>query len=110
MSNLRSKMVDKQRYSKVYSFVRPRPVYEFRGDNDLAIEVGSITFSNADSGTLTYEFPFFDTSYSIVAMPRDTSGNANVLIYVESFTTTNAVIRSSAPFTGIVDIIAIKVG
>jgi hypothetical protein len=80
----------------------------------MSIEVGSITFTNAESGTLTFELPFTDTSFQILASARDSgdSGGVDVNIWVDNATTTasSVTVKSSAIWTGVVDIFAVKIG
>ena len=78
------------------------------------MEVGSIYFDNAETGTLTFEIPFVNTSYQIVATARDSgdAGGADVNIWIDNSSTTAAkvVVKSSAIWTGYVDIFAVKIG
>jgi len=86
----------------------------YLGTENISIEVGSITFTNADSGILTFEAPFLDESYQVVVAMRDTgdASGVNVNVYIDSASSSNreVVVRASAKFTGIVDILAVKTG
>ena len=81
---------------------------------NISIEVGSITFTDSDSGTLAFELPFLDDSYQVVVAIRDTgdAGGVNVNIYIDSVNSSKreVVVKASAKFTGIVDVIAVKTG
>jgi hypothetical protein len=114
MSSLRAKLIDRNRFSKRYPLIRAPKRLVYLGDEYMAIEVGSIYFDNADSGTLTFEVSFKDASYHIVASLRDsgaTSG-ADVNVYVDgpNTNTTQVAVKSSSKFTGYVDIFAVRLG
>tara|TARA_R100000008_G_scaffold74193_1_gene52907 strand:- start:2432 stop:2692 length:261 start_codon:yes stop_codon:yes gene_type:complete len=84
----------------------------FSGDQDLSIEVGSIYFDNTDSGTLEFEYQL-PANYAVQAIARqDGEESANVNLYLKTgdIKTTSVTIYASAPFTGYVDVLAIKVG
>tara|TARA_Y100000034_G_C6905743_1_gene420209 strand:+ start:3965 stop:4309 length:345 start_codon:yes stop_codon:yes gene_type:complete len=114
MGSLRAKLIDKNRYSKRYPLIRAPKRLVYQGDQDMSVEVGSITFTNAESGTLTFEIPFIDTSYQVLASARDSgdSGGADVNIWIDNASTTSSsvTVKSSAAWTGVVDIFAVKVG
>ena len=114
MGSLRARLIDRNRWSKRYPFVRAPKRLSYIGDENLAIEVGSIYFEGTDTGTLNFEASFTDTNYQIVAQARagNDAGGANVIIYIDGILTDQdkVVVKSSAPFTGYVDILAVKVG
>lgn len=112
MGTLRGQLIDRNRLSKRYPLVRAPVRLTYIGDSDLAIEVGSIYFDNAESGVLTFDAKFIDTSYQIVATTRE-YGSAeapNVNIYVTNKTQSSVQLNASAPFTGYVDVFAVRVG
>jgi len=116
MSSLRAKIIDRNRYSKKYPFVKgpKRPTY--LGDDDLALELGSLTFTNENAKTFTFEAPFSDSQYTVVAIPREISavadGSAMVSLVIDGLTADNTkvTIKASAKFTGKVDVLAIRIG
>jgi len=112
MGSLRVRLIDRNRYSKRYPLIRAPKRVTYLGNQDLAVEVGSILFESAESGTLTFEIPFIDTSYQVIVSARDNgdSGGADVNVWVENVLSTSVTVRSSSPFTGYVDIFAMKVG
>ena len=114
MGSLRARLIDRNRYSKRYPLIRAPKRLTYLGDADMAMEVGSIYFDNAETGTLTFEIPFVNTSYQIVATARDSgdAGGADVNIWIDNSITTAAkvVVKSSAIWTGYVDIFAVKIG
>lgn len=112
MGSLRATLIDKNRYSKRYPFVRSPVRTTYMGDNDLAIEVGSIYFDNTSSGTLTFEAPFSDTNYQTLAVAREPVGgseSSNVNIFVTSKSVSSVTVQSSANFTGYVDIFVVRI-
>lgn len=116
MGSLRAKLIDRNRYSKKYPFVKGPKRLAYLGTNDLSIELGSIVFTNEDSKTFTFEIPFPGDDYTIVATPREISsisgGSASVSLMVDGFSSNNTkvTITSSAKFTGKVDILAMRIG
>jgi len=111
MAGFRSRLIDRNRFSKRYPLIRAPKRLVFQGDTSLAMEVGSITFTDADEGSLTYEAPFTDTSYQVIAIARsaETEGG-DVNVWVISANESQVSVKTSARFTGYVDILAVKVG
>lgn len=114
MGSLRARLIDRNRYAKRYPLIRAPKRLSYLGNENMAIEVGSITFTDTDSGTLTFEIPFPDSSYQIVIATRDDDADegVNVNIYIDeaASTVSQVTVRSSAKFTGKVDVIAVKLG
>ena len=112
MGTLRGKLIDRNRYSKRYPLIRAPKRLSYLGDADLEIEVGTIYFDATDVGTLTYDAQFVDTSYQIAASVRDSGdeGGVDVNIYISAKAQNSVTVRSSAVFTGYVDIFAVRVG
>jgi len=98
---------DKNRYRKVYRYIRRKPVNEFISNEMFTLIVGKADFSNT-SGPVTITFTDFDSAASFINAPVVTSvsvdsiGNntADVNVFVTSVTTTGVTFESSAPFTG----------
>ena len=112
MGSLRARLIDRNRYSKRYPIIRAPKRLTYRGDEDLAMEVGSIYFDNTDSGSLTFEIPL-PANYAVQAMAREEgSESADVNLYIKAgnLGSGQVTVHASAPFTGYVDILAIKVG
>ena len=116
MSSLRAKLIDRNRYSKKYPFVKGQKRPAYLGEEDLIIELGSLAFTNEDVKTFTFEVPFPDTEFTVVATPREISaaadGSAMVSLAVDGLNVdkTRVTIKASAKFTGKVDILAIRIG
>ena len=116
MGKIRGRIVDRNRYSKRYPFVRAPKRYTYLGDEYLAIELGTLTFTNDTIRQFNFEAPFEDTDYVVMATPRDTAtnaaGSAQVSLMVDGSTLDRSFVRiiASSAFTGQVDVVAIKVG
>ena len=115
MAKARARLIDRNRYSKKYPFVRAPKRLTWIGDKQLAFELGSIEFSNEWQKTFTFEAPFEDDNFSVMAMPRDTTsrylpgGNVNLYIPNTGLSRNSVTIVASAPFTGTVDIFAVRI-
>jgi len=111
MANLKGRLIDRNRFSKRYPLIRAPKRLTYQGDNNLAMEVGTITFTNADEGTLNYEVEFDDSNYQVIAIARSSETEGGDLnVWVSAATSQKVVVNSSTKFTGYVDILAVKVG
>lgn len=101
---------NRNRYRRVYPFLRRKPIYETILEGSANIEVGFIDYNNTDTGT--YNFTSTFTSAPIVtATSVETPGgsNANVNVYIEAVSISNVQIRvSDLNFTGRVYLHAIS--
>lgn len=113
MGRYKGKSVDKNRLSKKYPYIRAPKRMTFIGDKDLSIELGTLLFQNEISKTLKFEVPFDDSEYNIMLVSRDigTGQSASVNIYVDNQSSdrTKVTVSASAPFTGEVDVVAIRI-
>ena len=113
MGRYKARIVDKNRFTKKYPFVRAPKRLAFLGTSDLALELGKLTFNNETSKTFTFEVPFEDSNYNIVAIPRDTtsadSAQVNIFIDRDGTDASKVKVDATAPFTGVVDIMAIRI-
>ena len=112
MARITGKLRDRNRFTKKYPFVRApkREVLESTGT--IIMEFITLEFSNEDTKTGDYETPFTDLHFRVLLSPRDTTAedSANVSLVVDSSSSASTVrVNASAPFTGVVDVIAIKV-
>lgn len=115
MGKIRGKIIDRNRYSKRYPFVRAPKRFTYLGDADLAIELGTISFVDESEKQFTFEAAFPDTGYVVMATGRDlgnnsTSGQVSLMVDNSTIDRSFVKIIASAPFTGQVDVIAIRVG
>ena len=102
---------DKNRYRKVYRFIRKKPVYEYCSDEEFEMIAGYVDFQNTD-GPVTYTFPatitFTQTPVvTVTSVDSESNDQANVNAYVTSINTTQVNISVSAPFTGRVHFIIV---
>jgi hypothetical protein len=111
MGSLRAKLVDRNRYAKRYPLIRAPVRTTYTGDSDMAVEVGSIYFNNAESGTLTFDASFVDTNYQVIAVARNSgSETADVNVFVSDKSQTSITVQASSNFTGYVDVFAVRIG
>lgn len=102
---------DKQRFRKVYPFLRRKPVLEtIGGGGDTAtIEVGAITFTNESSVTHAFTTSFSSAPIvTVVSVDSESNGTANVNVIITSVSTTDVVVETSQAFTGTVHYHAIQ--
>ena len=102
---------DKQRFRKVYPYLRRKPVLEtIGGGGDTAtIEVGAITFANESSVTHAFTTSFSSAPIvTVVSVDSESNGTANVNVIITSVSTTDVVVETSQVFTGTVHYHAIQ--
>jgi hypothetical protein len=102
---------DKQRFRKVYPYLRRSPVLEtIGGGGDTAtIEVGAITFANESSVTHGFTTSFSSAPIvTVVSVDSESNGTANVNVIITSVNTTQVVVETSQAFTGTVHYHAIQ--
>jgi hypothetical protein len=101
---------DKQRFRKVYPFLRRKPVLETIGGGDTAtIEVGAITFTNESSVTHGFTTSFSSAPIvTVVSVDSESNGTANLNVIITSVSTTDVVVETSQVFTGTVHYHAIQ--
>lgn len=90
MSKVVFSKYDKNRYSKVYPFLRRQPSYAYSADNSFLIENDVIEFVESDEVTYT-----FKNSYSSTPTVHLTAMNDNINVFIKSITLTEVVIGSS---------------
>ena len=114
MARLNARRRDKNRFTKKYPFLRAPSRFSFETTETIELEVLTLHFNNQSQATGVYQVPFKDTDYRVMISPRDTTSgdSANVALSVlSSLTDTSQVtVTASAPFTGVVDVVVIKVG
>lgn len=109
MGSLNIRLIDRNRYAKRYPLIRSPVRTTYIGENDFAIEVGSIYFNNVESGTLNFDAPFLDTNFQVMAIARDVGiDTADVNLYISSKSLTSVTVQASSNFTGYVDIVAVR--
>ena len=113
MARITGKLRDRNRFSKKYPFIRAPKKEVLESTGTITIEFVTLQFNNESSKSGNYQVPFTDTDFRVLVSPRDTTatGSANVALSIDNnnSTQTTVTVNASAPFTGIVDVIAIKV-
>ena len=101
---------NKNRYRKVYPFLRRKPIYETILDGTANIEVGYIDYNNTDTGTYTFTTTFtFIPAVTATSVELPGGSSANVNVYIEALSLSNVQIRvSDANFIGRVHLHAIS--
>ena len=102
---------DRNRFRKVYRYIRKKPVFEFCANEEFEMIAGAVDFQNT-AGPVTYTYPstvsFTNVPVVTVTSVDSLSNNqANVNAYVTSITTTSLSISVSAPFIGKVHFIIV---
>ena len=112
MASTKFKKQDKNRFRKVYPYLRVRPVNTYCADKEVVMEVGFVTFSNA-TGPVTHTFiEKFVSAPLVTATSVDSESNdtADINVFIDSVSTTAVQISVSQDFTGTVHFHAIMVG
>ena len=113
MSRIKSRIVDRNRYEKKYPVVRVPKKPSFLGDSNLEVEVLTVNFENQDSKDVFFGVKYENTDFRILLSPRDTTAedSAQVTLAIDDALTDTSKTRieASAPFTGIVDVVIIRV-
>ena len=99
MEKRMARTYDSNRLKKVYPFIRrpPKPIaYETSG---YQIETASINFVNEDSKTYSFQKTYTTAPICII-----TPKGENINAYISSVTITNITIKTSAAFTGSIEL------
>ena len=111
MAGTTFKKKNKNKFKKVYPYIRRAPVYELVSQGqETIIEITALSFIN--SSVQTYSFAETFTNAPIVTVTSvDSTGNnqANVNVFVSSISTSSVTIQTSQTFTGTVHIHAISI-
>ena len=113
MPRLKVRSRDRNRFTKKYPFVRAPERLTFEGDGGIIVELLTLSFNNESSKTGSYAEPFDDTDFRVLVSARDStdSDSANVALSIDANVSDKSQVKvdASAPFTGLVDVIALKV-
>lgn len=113
MPRLKVRSRDRNRFTKKYPFVRAPERLTFEGNGGIIVELLTLTFTNESTKTGIYETPFEDADFRVLISARDTSNSdsANVALSIDNTVSdlSQVKVNASAPFTGVVDVIALKV-
>ena len=98
---------DKNRFRKVYNFIRKKPV--MGEETNVIVESTKITFTNTNTGSHTFVKLFTSAPY-VTATAFDSEGNesANINVFITAVSISAVSIQTSAAFTGEVHIQAIQ--
>jgi hypothetical protein len=103
---------DKNRYRKVYPFIRRTPRNELLASRDVRIEIAEMSYAASDSGSKTYEFKesFPDTN-TLTVVVSSKSATSNASLVITELLNTQVTIQAStgASFTDTVEIQAIYI-
>lgn len=99
---------DRNRYAKVYPYVRFPPRYAYEFDifpGDSTVEAGKVTFNDSSTGTYVFTGVYASIP-SVVIGSIDTAGNGltNVGLTITAISTTQVTITATSNFTGQVHI------
>jgi hypothetical protein len=92
---------DKNRFRKVYPYIRARPRNQFCSDKEVIIEIGSVSFDGSTSVSYTFT-QTYKSAPIITAISVDSESNnqADVNVFLSSVSTTSAIFETSQEFTG----------
>ncbi len=97
--------IDRQRYKKVYPVFRRPPHNEYTIEGIVNIENKTVSFSNNDTITYTFETIFRNVPTVTISPLGDP---ADILIYIQSVTRTQVIIKASIANNYSVNIHAIE--
>lgn len=114
MAKIKTRVIDRNRFTKKYPLIRHQKRPTFQGDADLVIEILTVSFNNESEKIFSFETAYPDTDFRILVSPRDTTSgdSAQVSLAIDEASTTGggSKILASAAFTGVVDVIVIRIG
>jgi hypothetical protein len=94
---------NRNRFRKVYPYLRRSPRYELVTDKEVQLEVAAVIFTNQSQVSYSFseKFPAVPT---ITAISCDSLGTstADVNVFISAITTTNVTLETSQAFTGTV--------
>jgi hypothetical protein len=104
------KKKDRNRYRKVYPYIRKAPSYVLCSDKEAEIEIGSVSFTNSSVGSFTFKSSFKTVPViTAISYDSDNNGTADINVYIDSITTSAVIFKTSAVFTGKVQFHAIRI-
>ena len=107
--SFRNKRYDANRFQKKYPIKRIDPRIVVALSKNIEMETAKIELNNEDVAYVNFKSPFSGIPATIVCLHTTDPGTAHVNIYVESITSTQAVIKTSAPVYGLAVMQAIYV-
>ena len=104
MANIKKQ--DKNRFRKIYSFVRRKPSNEFISTDNGIIESVEIDFSSSTSESYTFTETY--SSNPTVVVGSTSAVGSGINIFVSSLSTTSVTVDASSSFTGTVSLLVIQ--
>ena len=104
MANIKKQ--DKNRFRKVYSFIRRKSNNEFISKNNGIIESAEVEFSSSTSESYTFTEQY--SSNPTVTVGSAAAVDSGIDIYVSALSTTAITITASSSFTGTVSVIIVQ--
>ncbi len=111
MAGTTFKKKNKNRFKKVYPYIRRAPVFELvSSGQETIIEITALNFVNSSSETYSFAETFLNAPI-VTVTSVDSQGNntANVNVFINSVSTTSVTVETSQNFTGTVHIHAISI-
>jgi len=102
---------DKNRYRKVYRYIRKKPVFEYCSSSEFELVSGFVEFENT-AGPVTYTFPStvsfqLDPVATVTSVDSLSNNSADVNAFISSINASSISISVSVPFSGRVHFIVI---
>jgi hypothetical protein len=103
---------DRNRFRKVYRYIRKKPSFEFCSDEEFKMIAGKVSFTDSD-GPVTYTFPLTVTFknvpvVTVTSVDSLSNNQANVNAYIKEVTTSSVSISVSQIFSGDVHFIIVS--
>ncbi len=114
MARMKGRLFDRSRYVKKYSYVRAPKNLSYIGDKNLEMEAIRVSFNNESSKEVKFELPFNGIDYNVSLTTRQTasesedSASVSLSIDPNGRDESGFTIRASAPFTGQVDVLVVR--
>jgi len=102
---------DKNRFRKVYPYIRARPRNQFCSDKEVIIEIGSVSFDNDEYVDYTFDQKYTSAPIiTAISVDSESNNQADVNIFISSVSTTSVRINASQQFIGTVHFHIIEIG
>ena len=111
MAGTTFKKKNKNRFKKVYPYIRRAPVYELvSSGKETIIEISAVVFSNSSSETYAFSESFLNAPIvTVTSLDSESNNMADVNVFITSVSTSLVTIETSQNFTGTVHVHAISI-
>jgi hypothetical protein len=92
------------RFRKVYPYIIREPRNHYCADREVVIEVAAIPFSNSSSETYIFKEIFPGPPYAGAISVDNSTGVANVSVFVSDINSSQITVNTSSPLHGLVHI------